>query len=64
MFQNDFVLLALARDRQRSIAHDAAEARRFRLRRRVAALVYALAFACAHLGAALDDDPAAEPVHV
>ena len=51
------VLAVLVRERQRDIARDAAASRRFRLRRTLAELIYALAFACAQLGAALDDEP-------
>lgn len=51
------VLLVLARDRQHDLTRAAAASRRFRLRHRIARLVYRLAFACAGLGAMLDDDP-------
>jgi hypothetical protein len=49
------VLAVLVRDRQRSIAGDVAFARRFRPRRRLAALVCALGARLTLLGAALDE---------
>jgi len=52
------LLAVLVLERQRAVARDYASARRFRLRRAVAAVVYALASAFAALGAALDEEPA------
>jgi hypothetical protein len=52
------LLAVLVLDRQRAVARDFASARRFRLRRSVAAAVYALASAFAALGAVLDEEPA------
>jgi hypothetical protein len=51
------VLAVLVGDRHRAIARDFAGARRFRLRRRVAAAFYALAGALGAFGAVLDDTP-------
>jgi hypothetical protein len=52
------LLAVLVLDRHRAIARDFASARRFGLRRSVAAAVYALASAFAAFGAALDEEPA------
>ena len=49
------VLAVLVRDRQRAIARDLARAPRVRLRRRLAALVYALGGGLTALGAILDE---------
>ncbi|HYZ16056.1 MAG TPA: hypothetical protein VE591_06625, partial [Candidatus Acidoferrum sp.] len=50
------VLAVLAEDRRRSVARDAALARRFRLRRSLAAFVYRLAALAAVVAVALDDE--------
>jgi hypothetical protein len=55
VFYTPQVLAVLVRDRQRSIAGDVEFARRFRLRRRLAALVSALGAGLTTLGAALDE---------
>lgn len=55
MFYTAQVLDVLVRDRQLEIAGDVAFARRFRLRRRLAALVYALGAGLIGLGAVLDE---------
>jgi uncharacterized protein (UPF0261 family) len=49
------VLAVLVRDRQRAIAADLAFSRQLRLRRRLAALVYALGAGFTALGALLDE---------
>ena len=50
------VLAVLVNDRHRAIAEDRAFARRFGLRRRAAAAVYALAKAVTIVAVVLDDD--------
>lgn len=52
------VLAVLVRDRHRSIAGDRDHAPRSALRRRFAALVYALAKGVTVLAVAIDDEPA------
>ncbi len=49
------VLAVLVRDRQRAVTHDFVRAPRLRLRRRVAALVYALGAGFIALGALVDE---------
>ena len=51
------VLAVLVRDRHRAIADDRAFARHAGLRRRFAAIVYALAKGVTMLAVVLDDDP-------
>lgn len=60
MFYSPPLLDMLVRDRQRTVAHDVAAARRFRLRHRIAAVVLAIAAAVRALGTALDEEPAPE----
>jgi UTP:GlnB (protein PII) uridylyltransferase len=55
VFYTPQVLNVLVCDRQRSIARDLAFARQLRLRRRLAALVYALGAGLTTLGAVLDE---------
>jgi hypothetical protein len=55
VFYTPQVLAVLVRDRQLEIAGDVAFARRFRLRRRLAAFVSALGAGLTSLGAALDE---------
>lgn len=50
------VLAVLVRDRRNAIARDYAFARSFRLRRRIAAAVYALANGVRAFGAFLDEE--------
>jgi hypothetical protein len=52
------LLAVLVLERQRAVARDYTSARRFRLRRSIAAAFYGLAAAVAALGAALDEEPA------
>jgi hypothetical protein len=51
------VLAVLVDDRQRAVARDVAASRGVRLRRDVAAAVYALAKAVTVVAVALDDEP-------
>ncbi|MBV8299108.1 MAG: hypothetical protein JO083_06155 [Candidatus Eremiobacteraeota bacterium] len=51
------VFAVLVNDRHRAIADDLAQARRFALRRRAAAVVYALAKAVTVVAVVLDDEP-------
>jgi hypothetical protein len=51
------VLAVLVEDRHRAVARDLASARRFRLRRHLAAAFYSLAGAIDACGAAFDDEP-------
>ena len=51
------VFAVLVNDRHRAIAADLASARRFALRRRAAAVIYALAKAVTVIAVALDDEP-------
>jgi hypothetical protein len=53
---NPYVLATLVKERRQSIARDVLLARRFRLRRRLAAIVYAAAAAIRALAAFVDDD--------
>jgi hypothetical protein len=55
VFYTPEALAVLVRDRQRAIAGDRTLARRFRLRRRLAALVYALGAGFITLGTVLDE---------
>jgi hypothetical protein len=60
VFFSPELLALLVRERQRTVAREIASARRFRLRRALAAGVYAVAHVIAALGARLDDEPNAE----
>ena len=51
------VFAVLVNDRHRAIAADLADARRFAVRRRAAAVIYALAKAVTVIAVALDDEP-------
>ena len=55
MFYTPQVLAVLVRDRQLAVAGDLAFARRFRLRRLLAALVYGLGAGLTAFGAVLDE---------
>lgn len=57
MLYTQQVLSVMVRDRQRAVARDLASARPLRLRRRAAAVVYALAKPVTVFAVVLDDEP-------
>ena len=57
MFISEQVLVVLADERRRAIGRDLRASRRVRIRRSLAAFVYAVAKAVIVLGVILDDEP-------